>query len=141
MIKRFQEKGMSKVDSELVVSKMALYENLFVHFKVSEELGLQLPEDNDAFLLTDAFIMFCSYAFFGSLPLLVYFLGTLNILTDQDIFVISFLFTCLLLLALGITKSYYTSISWYSSGLETIMMGISCASVSYAVGSLIVSYL
>ena len=141
MIVRFQEKGLSRSDSELVVSKIAQCENLFVHFKVTEELGLQLPEDNDAFLLADAFIMFCSYAIFGSLPLVVYFLGLLNILTDQDIFVISFLFTCLLLLALGIAKSFYTSISWFSSGLETIMMGISCASASYAVGTLIVSYL
>ena len=51
MTKRFEEKGMSRADSELVVAKMSLYEGLFVNFKVSEDLGLQLPEDKDDALI------------------------------------------------------------------------------------------
>jgi hypothetical protein len=51
MAKRFMSKGMSKADATLVASKMAQYDSLFVSLMVSEELGLQLPDDNDAALI------------------------------------------------------------------------------------------
>ena len=64
---------MSRGDAEVVVNKMAQYEDMFVTVMVNEELGFGLPDDDDGFLLKDAFVMCLSYLAFGSLPLALYF--------------------------------------------------------------------
>ena len=86
MVKRFVSRGMAKADAELCVSKMAQYEGFFVNLMVTEELGLQLPEDDDAVLLTDAFLMAISFAVFGSLPLIVYCFGQWDIADGRKTF-------------------------------------------------------
>ena len=62
-------------DAEIVVNKMAQYETFFVNMLVTEELGIRIPDQDDEYLLKDSFVMFVSYFGFGSIPLLVYFLG------------------------------------------------------------------
>lgn len=71
LIALFRKKGMSESDAELVVNKMAQYENLFVNMMITEERGLLIPEDTEIELCTDAGVMFVSFATFGSIPLLV----------------------------------------------------------------------
>lgn len=72
MTKLFESKGMSKADAEVVVSTMAQYENLFVNLMITEERGLIIPRETEFELCTDAFMMFISFAFFGSVPLLCF---------------------------------------------------------------------
>lgn len=73
MIEIFEEKGMSYEDSELVVKTMSKYKDFFVDIMMTQELELQVPEDDH---VTESFregvIMFSSFAFFGSLPVLGY---------------------------------------------------------------------
>ena len=77
MVQKFEARGMSRVDAEIVVNKMAQYEDLFVTIMINEELGFGLPDDDDGFLLKDAFVMCLSYLAFGSIPVGLFFVAGL----------------------------------------------------------------
>ncbi|CAE7649898.1 VIT2, partial [Symbiodinium microadriaticum] len=47
----FTQRGMGAADAELVVKKMAEYEEFFVNLMVTEELGLQVPDEDEWGLL------------------------------------------------------------------------------------------
>jgi DNA damage-binding protein 1 len=108
MVKLFEYRGMSKPDAETVVNKMAQYEGFFVNQMVTEELGLQPPEDDDFTLLVDAFVMIFSYALLGSIPILI-FLSPLYLpsLSTRDLFTTSAVLTGLILYILGSVKSTF----------------------------------
>jgi DNA damage-binding protein 1 len=137
MAKRFEARGMSKQDAEEVVAKMAKYEGFFVNLMVTEELGVQLPEDDDATLLADAFIMMSAFAGFGSLPLLVYCAGPLEIATDNQLFLISAFVTVVTMFLLGAVKSSFSSVHWLQSGFETVFVAGTCAGCAYGVGAIV----
>jgi len=139
MANRFESRGMSRSDAEMVVNTMAKYENFFVGLMVAEELGLQLPEDDDAILITDAIVMFISFAVFGSIPILIHCLGSLNILTDETLFVISMSLSMSIMFILGSVKSSFSSANWIYSGFESLIIGILCAVVSYLIGATLVN--
>ena len=135
MVNRFESRGMARRDAEAVVGKMAQYESFFVGLMVSEDLGMQLPDGNDAALLTDAFVMFASYAGFGALPVLVFCLGgPLGVASDHALFLAAAGASLLLLCVLGIVKSTFSSSSWISSAVESVVLGAVCCGVSYFVG-------
>lgn len=141
MVNRFESRGMARRDAEIVVAKMAQYEHFFVGLMVSEELGLQLPEDDDAMLILDAFVMFVSFAFFGSIPVLLYALGPLNAISDQNLFIVSDSLSLFVLLVLGIVKSTFSASNWLFSAMETLFVGAACSAISYFVGSCLVNAL
>jgi len=136
MVKKFKERGMASADAEVVVEKMSAYENFFVSLMVAEELGLQLPEDNDAVLITDAFVMFISYAGFAAIPLFIYMLAPVILFTDQTLFTVAIVLALVVLFVLGSAKSYFSggSVSWIYSGFEAIAVGVTTSAVSYFVG-------
>lgn len=135
MINRFEARGMERKDAELVVSKMAQYENFFVGLMVAEELGLQLPDDDDAMLLTDAFIMCVSFGLFGCIPIAVFCLGIWGITSQHHLYIISLSISLLLLAILAIIKSTFSSATALHSVVEAICLGVVCSALSYAVGA------
>lgn len=76
MADRFEARGMGRKDAELVLTKMAKYESFFVRMMMSEQLGSQLTDvDDTPLLVKDAMVMFVSFASFGVIPFIFYFLG------------------------------------------------------------------
>jgi VIT1/CCC1 family predicted Fe2+/Mn2+ transporter len=130
---------MSSKDADLVVSKMAQYEDIFVSMMLSEEIGLQLPDEDDGMLLTDSFVMFLSFACLGALPLLVFFLGPMELLGDERLFVSAVAVSSLVLFILGSMKSSFSSASWFYAGFEALMHGLVCSITAYFIGSSIVN--
>ncbi len=47
MIEIFEKKGMIKQDAERVIELMSKYEDLFVDVMMIEELGLQVPDEDE----------------------------------------------------------------------------------------------
>jgi DNA damage-binding protein 1 len=137
MIKRFEDRGMSHVDADFVVKRMAQYEGFFVNLMVTEELGVQLPDDDDVTLLADAFVMMLAFSGFGALPLLIYCAGPFNIVSDKDLFLISASMTVFAMFFLGAVKSSFSSVHWFQSGLETVFVAALCAGSAFGIGSLI----
>ena len=122
---------MARKDAELVVTKMAQYENFFVGLMVSEELGLQVPEGEDSELLADAFVMFFSFALFGAIPVSFYALGPLDLLSDSNLFLVSSTISIIILVGLGMIKSTFSSSSIFYSALEALAMGLLALFLSY----------
>lgn len=139
MIGRFEARGMSRQDAELVVSKIAQYENFFVGLMVSEELGLQLSEDDDAMLITDAFVMFIAFASVGLIPVLTLLIGAIDTFSDEFVSSIAVVTSLVLVLFLGILKSHYSSTSWVYSALEALLSGGVCFGASFIVGKTLMS--
>eukprot|EP00601_Ochromonadales_sp_CCMP2298_P007787 CAMPEP_0173205244 /NCGR_PEP_ID=MMETSP1141-20130122/20626_1 /TAXON_ID=483371 /ORGANISM="non described non described, Strain CCMP2298" /LENGTH=276 /DNA_ID=CAMNT_0014131109 /DNA_START=189 /DNA_END=1019 /DNA_ORIENTATION=+ len=160
MISRFEGRGMSRNDASTVVQTLAQYESVFVNMMVADDLGLQLAEEDDALLLTDAFVMLASFALFGALPVLVYGIGSLavgameepgagssigdaanprdpdpDLSASMGLFWFSIVVSQIVLLGLGSAKSTFSSSNWLVAFLETLLLGSSCAAVAYVVGS------
>lgn len=136
MVILFNQRGMGLADAELVVKKMAEYEDFFIDLMVTEELGLTLPDEDEASLLKDAFVMFMSFLLFGSFPLVPFVLGPLGLMKMDSIVTVAFLFTGISLFSLGAIKSSFSSSShWLSSGLESLCLGSACAGISYSIGA------
>eukprot|EP01031_Cornospumella_fuschlensis_P029267 gene29267-35334_t len=136
MVNRFEQRGMERKDAESVVAKMAQYESFFVSLMVSEELGLQLPDDDDALLITDAFVMCISYGICGCIPLMVYGIaGYFVHESDYQLYIIAVCVSLCALCVLAIVKSSFSSATAMHSAIEAICAGSVCSALAYAVGA------
>jgi len=133
MVDLYTERGMERRDAELVIKVMAKYEDFFVNIMMTEELGMQVPDEDDN-PWKDGFVTFSSFVFFGIFPLLSYAIFNEYNLESQTLFTISICLTCLMLFLLGVTKSRFTGQKWYWSGLEILILGGSTALVSFLIG-------
>lgn len=140
MVNRFESRGMARRDAEMVVGKMAQYESFFVGLMVSEDLGMQLSEENDASFLTDALLMFLSYVCFGAIPILLFCLGSVGFTSSRELFLVSAGSSLLVLCLLGVVKSTFSASSWVSSALEALLVGLLCSTVSYVLGYQLIAF-
>jgi hypothetical protein len=142
MIQKFEFRGMNRADAELVVNKMAQYEELFVTVMVNEELGFGVPDDDDGFLLKDAFVMSACYLGFGAMPIAVYFAAGAGGVDPESTLALASLVSATGLFVLGAVKSsFHSSVPWVYSGLEAVLPGCTCAGVAYALSRLVAGIL
>ena len=102
---------MKQVDAELIVKTLAQPQNehFFVNLMLLEELKIRRPVDDDASLISDAFVMFFSYTFFGFIPISVYLSRLVNSLSDHNLFVASSLAVVVTLVVMGFLKSTFST--------------------------------
>ena len=73
MVEIYENKGMSHEDAVLVINTMAKYKDFFVDVMMTQELELQVPEeDHVQESFKEGVVMFCSFAAFGAMPLSVF---------------------------------------------------------------------
>jgi DNA damage-binding protein 1 len=111
MIDIYISKGMSPEDSKLVIETMAKYDDFFVDIMMQQELELQVPEENHVQeSMKEGFVMFCSFAFFGAMPLLGYVVIPLSFpdLKADVLFQAACIVTALVLFLLGSIKSNFS---------------------------------
>jgi DNA damage-binding protein 1 len=112
MIDIYKERGgMSHEDAELVVTTMAKYHDFFVDIMMTQELELQVPDaDYVKENFQEGVVMFCSFAFFGALPLLGYvIIPAINpSLGEHELFLTACAVTGIVLFFLGSIKSNFT---------------------------------
>ena len=110
---------------------------------MTEELSLPVPEEDDNLnSLKDGFVMFCSFAFFGMLPILGFVVVPALVpgLSDHDLFLVACAITALTLFGLGAFKAQFNDKFYLRAGLETLILGGVCATVSFIVGRCVASY-
>lgn len=110
MIDIYVERGMSLEDATSVIQTMAKYKDFFVDIMMTEELGLQVPEeDHKTESMKEGVVMFCSFASFGALPILGYvIIPWLFPSVGQDIlFAAACVITGLVLFGMGCVKSIF----------------------------------
>lgn len=136
----YVERGMEREDAKLVVRTMSKYKEFFVDVMMAEELELRVPEEDH---VTESFkegiVMFCSFATFGSFPLLGYVIlpTYFSDLPPHALFMNACVVTGVVLFLMGCVKSNFSTSKWYISGMETLLLGGACASVAYIIGQLI----
>lgn len=111
MVEIYKEHGMSQEDAELVITTMAKYHDFFVDIMMMQELELQVPdEDYVKENLQEGVVMFCSFAFFGALPLLGYVIipVTNPELNEHELFMTACAVTGIVLFFLGSIKSNFS---------------------------------
>jgi len=137
MIDIYTERGMSKEDATKVINLMAPYKEFFVDVMMAEELQLQVPEDDHKWAaFKEGIVMFFSFFFFGSLPLLGYVIipSVHPELTNDELFHAACIITGIVLFFMGCVKSMFSASHWLGSGLETLALGGACAAVAYLSG-------
>lgn len=140
MVELYEERGMGRKDAEIVIRLMAKYEDFFVDVMMVEELGLQVP-DEDENPWFDGFITFCSFVFFGIFPLLAYVIFAAQNLLLSTLFGISCGFTGIMLFLLGVFKSRFTGQKWWISGTEIFLLGGGTAAVSFLIGWIVEDFM
>lgn len=140
MVDLYEAKGISHEDAVQVVTTLAKYKDFYVDLMMAQELGLQVPETNYiSESMREGMIMFCSFAFFGALPLLGYVLIPLFApnLPSNDLFAAACIVTGLVLFFMGTVKAKFSANHWFWTGSETLLLGGACATVAFTVGQLV----
>ena len=106
----YVERGMDREDAKLVVETMSKYKDFFVDVMMAEELQLQVPDDDhikESF--KEGIIMFCSFAAFGTFPLLGYVIIPLSFpeLPSDALFTCACIVTGIVLFCMGCVKSLF----------------------------------
>ncbi|GKY95453.1 hypothetical protein MPSEU_000506900 [Mayamaea pseudoterrestris] len=144
MIDIYESKGVSKRDAELVINTLSKYKSFFVDLMMQQELELQVPDkDHVKESMREGVVMFCSFAFFGSLPLLGYVIIPAKFphLSEDALFRCACIVTGCVLFLLGAVKSFFSSLKWYRAGMETLLLGGCCATVAFTIGQAVHQYL
>ena len=127
-----QTRGMSAADANLVVDKIAAYEDVFIHLLLVEELGLSLPDDEDSQSnLLDGLILFLSYIVLGLVPLAVYLGRIFGLFISSDMFAISCGLTLVVATGLSTAKCSLTSSHWFYSLVEILGAMTLYAAIAY----------
>lgn len=140
MIDIYEDRGMSREDATIVIEKMSKYKDFFVDVMMAEELALQVPDkDHKVESMKDGVAMFCSFATFGSLPLLGYVIipALFPNKGEEVLFTAACVITALVLFGMGCVKSVFSAANWFMCGLETLLLGGACATVAYTVGQFV----
>jgi len=143
MVDIYVERGMNREDSELVVKTMSKYKDFFVDIMMTHELELHVPEDDHVCeSFREGVMMFSSFAFFGTLPILGYVIipSLFPKLDEQAMFICACIVTAIVLFFLGSVKSTFCASNWIVSGLETLFLGGACATLAFIIGLYVNSF-
>jgi VIT1/CCC1 family predicted Fe2+/Mn2+ transporter len=140
MIEIYEQKGLSHDDAAAVINTMAKYKDFFVDLMMAQELELKVPDANHVKeSMQEGVVMFCSFAFFGALPLLGYVVvpAAFPRASEEVLFGTACVVTGLVLFFMGCVKSWFSPHHWTVTGLETLLLGGACASVAYGIGQFV----
>jgi len=121
----FAAKGYEGTDLDRVVELITSDNDRWVRTMLTEEYGLPL-EPRSAWKA--AFTTFNAFAICGLVPLLPFLFGL------SQAFLISIILTALVFFVIGSIKSRWSTVSWWRSGLSTLLVGGVAAGLAYAVG-------
>ena len=109
----------------------AAVRNKNLMFKEMGYRELRLPNQTKNLPVKNAFGMFLSYIFGGSIPLVAYFFLPINLAIP-----ISIVVTLIGLFALGIYTSLFTKDNWFKAGLRILLLGGVALLVGLGIGNL-----
>ena len=120
-----QSKNIQEQDIENMVRIISQDEENWIEWMINEEYGLSKP------ILTPinaALNTFGAFIICGSAPIIPFYLGVNNSILW------ALIFSSITFFAIGSLKSAWSIKPWWREGLETLIIGISAASLSYGIG-------
>jgi len=124
-----QQKGFTKQQAETITDIYAQNETYWVEFMMKNELEMQNPEGENAFM--NGIATFFSFVLFGFIPILPYLL----ISNIQTAFMSSCLSTLSALILLGFVKGKVAKKNLLTSIFEVVAIGGTSAIVAFFVGT------
>lgn len=123
----FQMKGFDGQDLERIVELVTANRERWVRTMLTEEYGLPWEVRSPWIAALSTFTAFLAC---GLIPLLPYLLKVTHA------FEVSMIITGITFIAIGSAKSKWSTVSWWRSGLATLLVGAIAAALAYAVGML-----
>ena len=133
MVDLYEQKGLPREEAVKVIAIMSKHRDFFVNVMMAEELELIVPDPDDNPWIAGG-VTFCSFVFFGTIPLLSYAVFYNAQLYIHEQFIIACILTGLCLFGLGVTKSKFTKQPWNHAGMEVFLLGGTVAALAYFVG-------
>lgn len=121
----FAAKGFAGADLDRVVELITSNNDRWVRTMLTEEYGLPL-EPRSAWKAAST--TFSAFAICGVVPLIPFLFGL------REAFAISMILTAVVFFVIGSIKSRWSTVSWWRSGLSTLLVGGIAAALAYAVG-------
>lgn len=121
----FAKYGVSENESSSVVTSLKRNPTAWKDFMMKFELGLEKP--NPARALQSAFTIAFSYIIGGIIPLFPYIV----ISDSHKALLLSASVTLIALFCFGAAKGYFTGVSLFKSGLQTVFVGGMAAGAAY----------
>jgi VIT1/CCC1 family predicted Fe2+/Mn2+ transporter len=131
LIELYVAKGMEQKDAEMVTEIISKHKKSWVDIMMVEELGIMSSDESP---VKNALVTFCSFSFFGFLPILAYIVLQF-VPSMPNPFIIATAVTGMTLFSLGAIKVKVTGQNWFLSGLEMFMVGGVAAASAYGVGA------
>lgn len=134
MIDELVKRGLEQEDASTIVTTMAKKPDFFVDFMMTEELGLEIPDDPWG-PLKEGVVTFLSFLVFGCVPMWVYLiLWGAKYEDHAGIFGIASAATALTLFSLGALQGRITKLSTWRAGLQMLINGSLASASAYVVG-------
>jgi VIT1/CCC1 family predicted Fe2+/Mn2+ transporter len=127
----FEQEGLPHDQARDVARMMADHPDVLLRTMVEKELGLAVEEGGGS-PLQGALIMGAAFGL-GSLPPIVPHL----FVTGEAAVIASVVATLAVLFSIGVVKSRWTHRSWWSSGLEILLLGAVAGVAGYFFGSIL----
>lgn len=126
----YREKGFEGEDLEKAVELITSDKDRWVKTMLTEEYGLPSEIRSP---WKAAFATFASFGICGLIPLLPY-LGLAN---NPNSFIYASVFTGITFFLIGSFKSFWSTATWFRSGIETLVVGGLAAIAAYGIGVLL----
>ena len=124
----FQLKGFAGEDLERIVALVTANRERWVRTMLTEEYGLPWEVRSPWIAAISTFTAFLTC---GLVPLLPYLLKV------PHAFEVSMVITGITFMAIGSAKSKWSTVSWWRSGLATLLVGTIAAALAYVAGMLL----
>lgn len=136
MVEIYMGKGLTEEDARTVIGILSKHKEMFVDLMMVDELGLSLPDENDA-PWKNGVVTFLSFVVFGSVPLWCYVIFyAAGVENASTMFTICCVATAMTMFLLGVFKAKVTSQPVLKSGLLMTLNGSLAAAAAYGVGYL-----
>ncbi len=126
----YEAKGISSEDAETLVEILAKHPEIMVDTMMVEELGI-LEEDGSPML--NGLVTFTSFVLFGFIPLLIFVIMHFTNWSIDGMFWACIL-TAATLFSLGVAKSRFSMVRWWTAGLEMLLLGGLAAVAAFFIG-------
>lgn len=137
MINIYKEKGLSHEDAKLVADTLSKYKDFWVEHMMVTEIGMFPADDDKAAAIIQGIIMFCSFLFLGSIPLIAYCISMFLFASEGTMFAmgVSCAAAVASLAALGMVKARMVDLPVIQGGASMAVQGILSAGGAYVIGT------
>lgn len=118
-------RGLKGTELETTLKAITSDHDSWINFMLREEYGISSLNKHPFY---SGFMTFISFLLFGLVPLAPF------IISSSNEFILSAIATAITFFCIGTLKSKWSLIAWWRSGVETLLIGSTAATIAYLAG-------